>query len=67
MDICYIGAAPLITLAWRLEHEIFAVTIANINKALATKTYTNLKTKVPVEYHDLLHVFSWAEANKLLT
>jgi hypothetical protein len=55
------------TLAWRLEHKIFAVTIADINKALATKTYTDLKTKVPVEYYNLLHVFSWAEANKLLT
>jgi hypothetical protein len=40
------------------NHEIFSVTIANINKALATKTYTNPKTKVPVEYYNLLHVFS---------
>jgi hypothetical protein len=53
-------------LAWKPNHEIFSATIADINKALATKTYTNLKTKVPVEYYDLLHVFSWAEANKLL-
>jgi hypothetical protein len=67
MDICHIRAALLMTLAQRLEHKIFAVTIANINKALATKTYTNPKTKVPVEYYNLLHVFSRAEANKLPT
>jgi hypothetical protein len=45
-------------LARKPDHKIFSATIADINKALATKTYTNLKTKVPVEYHDLLHVFS---------
>jgi hypothetical protein len=65
MDICHIGAAPLITLAQRPEHKIFAVTIADIDKALATKTHTDPKTKVPLNYHNLLHVFSQAEANKL--
>lgn len=40
--------------------------IANINKALSTKTYTNLKTKVPLDYYNLIYVFSRAEANKLL-
>jgi hypothetical protein len=54
-------------LARKPDYKIFSVTMADINKALATKTYTNLKTKVPVEYYDLLHVFSWAEANKLPT
>jgi hypothetical protein len=46
------------SLAKKPDHEIFLVTMADIDKALATKTYTNPKTKVPVEYHDLLHVFS---------
>jgi hypothetical protein len=41
--------------------------MADINKALATKTHTDLKTKVPLDYYNLLHVFSWVEANKLLT
>jgi hypothetical protein len=66
MDICYIGSAPFITLAQRPNYEIFAVLIANINKALSTKTYTNLKTKVPLDYYNLIYVFSRAEANKLL-
>jgi hypothetical protein len=41
--------------------------MADIDKALSTKTYTNLKVKVPLDYYDLLHVFSRAEADKLLT
>jgi hypothetical protein len=55
------------SLAQKPDHEIFSATMADINKALATKTYTDPKTKVPVEYHDLLHVFSRAEADKLPT
>jgi hypothetical protein len=66
MDIYHIGSALFMTLAWRPKHETFAVSIANINKALSTKTYTNPKVKVPLDYHNLLHVFSQAEANKLL-
>jgi hypothetical protein len=42
------------------------VLIADINKALSTKTYTNLKTKVPLDYYNLIYVFSRAEADKLL-
>jgi hypothetical protein len=45
-------------LAKKPNYKIFLVTIANINKALATTTYTNPKTKVPIEYYNLLHVFS---------
>jgi hypothetical protein len=46
------------SLAQKPNYKIFSATIANINKALATKTYTNPKTKVPIEYYNLLHVFS---------
>jgi hypothetical protein len=53
------------TLAWRPKHKIFAVLIADINKALTPKAHTDLKTKVPLEYHNLIHVFSWSEAEKL--
>jgi hypothetical protein len=45
-------------LAKKPDYKIFLVMMANIDKALATKTYTNSKTKVPVEYYNLLHVFS---------
>ena len=65
MDICLIGSAPFMTLARRPEHEIFAVSIADIDKALTPKAHTDPKTKVPLEYHDLLHVFSRSESDKL--
>jgi len=65
LNIYCIGAAPLLTLAKRPDHEIFAVTLADIDKALAPKTETDPSTKVPSEYHDLLHVFSRSDSEKL--
>ena len=44
---------------------IFAVTMANIDKALAPKKYTNFAAKVLLEYYKYLIIFSWKEANKL--
>jgi len=58
LSICCIRAAPLLNLAKKRTHEIFTVSIADINKALAPKVHTDLATKVPAEYHDLLDVFS---------
>ena len=52
-------------LARRHGHEIFAVSIADIDKALAEKKEIDPATKVPPEYHDLLHVFSRKEADRL--
>ena len=58
LNIYCIRAAPFICIAKKLDYEIFAVLIANINKALAPKVYTNIATKVPKEYYNLLKVFS---------
>ena len=44
---------------------IFAVIIANINKALVLKKYTNLAIKVLLEYYKHLITFSRKEVNKL--
>ena len=44
---------------------IFAVTIANIKKALAPKKYTNSAIKVLVCHHKHLNIFSWKKADKL--
>ena len=44
---------------------IFAVTIANIKKALVLKKYTNSATKVPVYYYKHLNIFLQKKANKL--
>jgi hypothetical protein len=57
LDICMIGATPLARLAKKPEHTIFAVTMADIKKALALKKYTNPAIKVLIEYYNLLDVF----------
>ena len=40
--------------------------MADIEKALVLKKYTNLAMKVPVEHHKYLDIFSWKEADKLV-
>ena len=65
LNIYYIGAALFISLARKRGYEICAVSIANINKALAIKKHTNLLTKVPSKYYDLIDVFLQENSNKL--
>ena len=56
----------LIWLIKKPEYIIFAITIANIKKALVLKKYTNPVIKVLVYYYKNLDVFSRKEANKLV-
>jgi hypothetical protein len=65
LDIYANRAVPLARLAQRPGHEIFAVTMADIEKALAPKKYTDPATKVPKEYHEFLDVFSRKELERL--
>ena len=65
LDVCMIRATPLARLAMKPEHTIFAVIMADIEKALAPRKHTDPATKVLVEYHKYLDVFSQEEANKL--
>jgi hypothetical protein len=65
LNIYCIGAAPFVRIAKKPDHEIFAVSIADIDKALAPKVYTDPATKVPEEYHDLLEVFSREKSDRL--
>jgi len=58
LDIYMIGVTPLARLARKLEYIIFTVTMADIEKALAPKKYTDFAIKVPVEHHKYLDVFS---------
>ena len=44
---------------------IFAVTMANIDKALAPKKYTNFAAKVLLEYYKHLIAFLQKKVNKL--
>ena len=57
LDIYIIRATSLAQLARKLEYIIFAITMADIKKALALKKHTNPTTKVLVEYHDYLDIF----------
>jgi len=66
LDIHIIRATLLAQLARKPEYIIFAITIADIKKALALKKYTNPATKVLIKYYNYLDVFSQKEANKLL-
>src|SRR6266702_665143 len=57
LDIYMIGTTPLARLTKKPEYTIFAVTMADIKKALALKKYIDLAMKVPVEYYKYLDVF----------
>ena len=48
-----------------VKYISFAVTIANIKKALVPKKHTNPAIKVLVYYYKHLDIFSWKEVNKL--
>jgi len=61
-----IGATPLAQLTKKPEYTIFAVTMADIKKALALKKHTDPITKVPAKYYYRLDAFLWKKADKLL-
>jgi len=65
IDIRMISAPAFNYLSKQHEHEIFAISMADIEKALAPKQETDPATKVPKEYHDLLFVFRKSESDKL--
>jgi hypothetical protein len=65
LDICIIRATPLARLAKKPKYTIFAVTMADIKKALALKKHTDPAIKVLIEYYNLLDVFLRKEADKL--
>lgn len=65
LEVYMIGAAPFVQLSKDPKVELFAATMADIEKALGEKEYPDPKTLVPSEYHDYLDVFSRDEADKL--
>src|SRR5271168_1626573 len=50
----------------RTKVEVFATSMANINKALAVKVKTDPYTKLLEHFHEFLNVFSCTDTNKLL-
>jgi len=70
LDVCMIGAAPFVRLAdWARKapegYEIFAVSLKDVEKALAPRVTIEPREKLPKEYHEFLDVFSRREADKL--
>jgi hypothetical protein len=49
----------------RNDIEVFSVTMADINKALAVRSKTDPRTKLPKHYHQFLAAFDPDEAGKL--
>ena len=57
LEICEVRADPFYILIRKRDHEIFAVTIKNIKKALKPKSYIDPRPFVLEEYHDLIDIF----------
>ena len=55
--ICQIWTELFYILAWKQNHEIFAIIMKNIEKILELKSYVNSWSIVSEEYHDLIDVF----------
>lgn len=70
LDVCMISAAPFALLTKRARkdpesYRVFAVTLKDVEKALAPKVTMDPREKLPEEYHDFLDVFSKQEAGRL--
>jgi hypothetical protein len=70
LDVCMIRAIPFVYLADRARrspdgYRLFAVSIRDIEKALAPKSTIDPREKLLEEYHEFLDVFSKQEADKL--
>jgi len=64
-DIRMVSATTIYRIARRRGYQIFAVSLADVEKALEEKPTTDPREKLPPEYHDLLGTFSRKEADKL--
>jgi hypothetical protein len=70
LDVCMIGAAAFVHLADRARkapqsYQVFAVSLKDVERALAPKVTIDPREKLPKEYHEFLSVFSRQEADKL--
>src|SRR5437667_1473928 len=65
LEIRQIRAEPFYMLARKRDHEIFAITMEDIEKALEPKSYADPRPFVPEEYHDLIDVFERQNADEL--
>src|SRR5438046_4671780 len=65
LEICQISAESFYMLARKRDHEVFAVTMEDIKKALKPKTYVDPQFFIPEELHDIIDTFEKQHADKL--
>ena len=65
LNICMVGAAPIICLAQRKNHQLFVTSLKDIEKALASQEAVDVLVKLLREYHEFATLFSQEEFNKL--
>ncbi len=65
LEICMIGSAPFAHSARKKDHQVFAIFMQDIKKALNPKQLTDPATVLSEEYHEFLDVFSRQLANSL--
>ena len=53
-------------LTWKSKYKIFAISMINIKKILASKKYIDSAIKILVKYYENLKVFFRIKMNKLL-
>ena len=58
LEICQIQAELFYMLTQKQDHEIFAIIMKNIEKALESKSYADSWSIIFEEYHDLIDVFT---------
>ena len=66
LEIYQIKIESFYMLAWKWNHEIFAVIMKNIEKVLNLKSYINSWLFISKKYHDLINVFEKKETDKLI-
>ena len=65
MEVSAVSFGRLAKGRHRTKAEVFAASLADINKALRTKTRIDPRTKLPRQFHEFLDVFSKEQAEKL--
>src|SRR5947207_11014646 len=65
LEIHQIQAESFYMLTQKQDHEIFAVTMKDIEKTLKSKSYADSHLFVSEEYHNLIDVFERQKADKL--
>jgi len=65
LEVYAIGSAPFLRLARKKNHDLFAISMRDIDKALKITPSVDPATLLPPEYHDFLDVFSRELADTL--